>query len=413
MKTYLQNQSGNKVLLFFLGIALCHATVLFGINLSLADIFIVVLLSCLLFEKRLRIPRIYFSFFLFIGIGSFIAAFWIHTNVFELVVPASAVFKGLVKMGIVFLYLLLGYHSTQSDREWVYHGFACGTLLMAILSVIYSVFSLQFLRNILYYWDVRFFGLMNDPNYFALLQILGILYFHFSKRIHDGGRILAIGFLIFSILASGSKSGVLTLLLVGIVLVVEERTLLKHPKILFGSLFFVGFIIFAAYFFRGGFLTFQEVLTGRLPAFSRFTGLITDFQGAISADGSTRDIAFRHGLFLIAHSPLFGVGVGAYSDLTRHLFGDITLAHNTYIQMAAEWGLPLTIFLWTYVIHSLNCVGTLMDGCGENKKFLYACIVLMISSLALSLNHARHLWLLIGALDAIIQKNQQKILQGW
>jgi O-antigen ligase len=67
-----------------------------------------------------------------------------------------------------------------------------------------------------------------------------------------------------------------------------------------------------------------------------------------------RTAAWKAGLRMVGHNPLIGVGVGAFKPLMKYYQepgeGEIQhIAHNTYLEIAAEMGLPgLLVFLMMY-----------------------------------------------------------------
>jgi O-antigen ligase len=67
---------------------------------------------------------------------------------------------------------------------------------------------------------------------------------------------------------------------------------------------------------------------------------------------------WKHGLRLIAENPLLGVGAGAFvvAEGSLHKTGGWLAPHNTFIQVAAELGLPgLAVFLFLLYRGFVNC----------------------------------------------------------
>src|SRR5699024_6808621 len=146
------------------------------------------------------------------------------------------------------------------------------------------------------------------------------------------------------------------------------------------------------------------------PGFQRITELFTDFDGAISDSGSTRDIAWGNAIKLIQLSPIAGIGIGGYSKITMFLFGSPTIAHNTYLQLAVEWGLILATISIGYLIFLM--IVTAYDFSEKREliqKVRFMLLAFLIGSFALSLNNARLLWVLVGALVCCFyQSNKNK-----
>ena len=81
------------------------------------------------------------------------------------------------------------------------------------------------------------------------------------------------------------------------------------------------------------------------------------------------------------------------------------LAHKTFLQLAAEWGIPLTVALFTFISIILIKSNTVNESNTEISIVLRDIIILLlVGSMAISLNNARVLWLFLGALVFLIRK---------
>ncbi|MDD4146844.1 MAG: hypothetical protein PHS83_07135, partial [Clostridia bacterium] len=73
-------------------------------------------------------------------------------------------------------------------------------------------------------------------------------------------------------------------------------------------------------------------------------------------------------------------------------------AENTYLQLAAEWGLPVAIIFFSYLFYVISKATFSRKNKGETDSILRdILIIFLISSLAISLNHARLFWVVLGA----------------
>jgi len=68
-----------------------------------------------------------------------------------------------------------------------------------------------------------------------------------------------------------------------------------------------------------------------------------------------RTTVYRDSVKLIADNPIFGVGPGMYEWRFRpYQTVDARLwfnrAHNDYLQSAAEWGIPMAVMFWGFVV---------------------------------------------------------------
>jgi len=101
----------------------------------------------------------------------------------------------------------------------------------------------------------------------------------------------------------------------------------------------------------------------------------------------------------VGSSPIFGVGVGTYTGITTAMWGVGAIAHNTYIQLAAEWGLPMSLFFFATIFWQL--IGSTIKGkSGSELRIVYRdiIVVFLLGSFAISLNNARLLWITLGLL---------------
>ena len=145
-----------------------------------------------------------------------------------------------------------------------------------------------------------------------------------------------------------------------------------------------------------------------IPASKRILSLFIDFKGAFSGEGQS-DQNVENSIRNFAHSPLTGIGVGTYSGIAELLSGSRAIAHNTYLQLLAQYGLPLTAMFISYVAYII------IKATFNNKELIRndytimtlrdIIIILLIGSLAISLNNARIFWLVLGSLAFYLKTN--------
>nr|WP_245350083.1 O-antigen ligase family protein [Cytobacillus eiseniae] len=250
---------------------------------------------------------------------------------------------------------------------------------------------------------------MNDPNYFSVLQVTALVYFTRVKTIPLRFKYFAILILILSVLVSGSKTGIITLFSYFFIRIIEYTLISKEKKtkkiILQLSLIFA--LLAIAFIIIRGFPTLLNMLSSAVPAFSRIEPLFTDFDEAISGNGSDRADTWKVAYLIIQHSPLIGTGIGSYTHIAAETFYYNNVAHNTFLQITAEWGIPLAVLFFTFI-------GRLIVKSSNSRKSNFEMnyilrdilIILLIGSMAISLNNARVLWLVIGALLSSLGKKQ-------
>ena len=170
---------------------------------------------------------------------------------------------------------------------------------------------------------------LNDVNYFALMCVLMLpLPFAYAGTASTRqSRILwSLGgvAMLAEIIQTGSRGGFLAL---GAVALVVGLRLSPRPARTFGGL--VAVVIVLA-------LLLPTPLLSRLMPSTEATG--------VHRSNEARMIAIDAGLRMIADNPFAGVGAGNFG-LYKRMWADVfpegpNLAHNTYIELAAELGLP-------------------------------------------------------------------------
>jgi O-antigen ligase len=151
---------------------------------------------------------------------------------------------------------------------------------------------------------------------------------------------------------------------------------------------------------------FLNGLTASIPALARIELLFTDFSSAFSENGSGRNITWKVALQLIQLSPVIGIGIGTYSNIAIELFHQSDISHNTFLQLSAEWGIPLAFIFFIYVFFILgSATFTRKPNWDHNLILRDIIIILLIGSMAISLNNARILWLVLGALVSSLNRD--------
>src|SRR5699024_4830073 len=92
-----------------------------------------------------------------------------------------------------------------------------------------------------------------------------------------------------------------------------------------------------------------EYLLTALPSLERVLTIFTNIDSAVSESGSGRSVAWNTSIEIIKLSPLIGIGIANYIQLSTQFFGVGNIAHNTYLQLLAEWGMPLALLFLSYV----------------------------------------------------------------
>lgn len=383
--------------LVLMGIALNQSSELRGINFSFADLILSVIVIHLILRRMLVFPFKPLLFFLAISVMTIFSATLLVPSRFPYNPEPLRILNDYTKLLAAFLYFLVGYNLERMERghkilKWFTIA-SCAIGLLAFLPFMRSRISH------LYFGSDRYRGLMNDPNYFSVLQSCAIAYVFGTQR-HALKKYVALFILVGSILMSASKTGMVTL---GVYLCLklmeplfQRKYKLGHVILRLGTVSLV--LVLAPILFGKGDDILNYMVT-LIPQFERVAVLFRNFGLAMSGGGSSRDITWQTGIKLVGSSPIFGVGVETYTGITTAMWGAGAIAHNTYIQLAAEWGLPMSLFFFATIFWQL--IGSTIKGkSGSELRIVYRdiIVVFLLGSFAISLNNARLLWITLGLL---------------
>lgn len=167
---------------------------------------------------------------------------------------------------------------------------------------------------------------VGDPNYFALSVVLCMpfAFYMFWEESHLPIRLFSLGCLLLMLTAltlSGSRGGFLGLVAASLFLIWRSRRRVRN-LVLLTALAVPLFLVAPA----------SPLLRLLHPAYQD-----------VSAEDSRLEL-WRAGLRMIAQHPMTGIGLGNYKGVVTHYEADDKnlekIAHNTYIELAAETGLP-------------------------------------------------------------------------
>lgn len=404
----LANGSGTSVvltvLLILLGISLNHASVIGRFNLSVADIIAPVVLVVLAATGRVAFPRRATLFFLVVLIqGIFIGAY--VTPIWSGAETTMGVISGVIKLLASFIYFVVGYSLLRYGlAQPVLRGFVVGAVFIGTFGVA-SLLGIPVPgTGSMLFGGFRFIGLMNDPNYFSIVQCAALAILLTSRMFKSLARTVAALILAVSVLASGSKTGAIVLIAVALWFTVA---LLRRPGVakrsgLLALKLLAAFLCLLVVVWAFAPTLFNDLISSLQGnrSIDRISSIFGDLGEAANQDGSSRGNAWQQAIELFQMSPVFGVGVGAYGSTAGAVFGNPVLAHNTFLQLLVEWGLPLTVYFFGWVL-------TLLFG---SKRVTFerevwvigrnVLAVFLVGSMAISLNNARLFWLALGIVAA-------------
>ncbi len=409
------NQNTNRdyylnVLLILLSVFIQQSTVILNVNTSFSDI--IVILLCIYLYKRYRqcehthLKYVWIFFTVLLTYRIIITLIFVIFN-HELNIGLKEICGSIFKISMVFIYFLAGYHLTLYRKQAVVFmkSYIVSSLVIASLCIIGMITHAPLLLEFCFYDIVRARGLMNDPNYFALTQIVTlILIFKFVKPF--GLKMAAAIITIGAIFTSGSKTSlVILVILIGyyaiFLLLKIAKQSYKHLLITLGLIMLM--IISTVKIIISNF----EVIE-RIPSAARMLSVFSEGTASINVGGSNRILVWQNGIDIIRYTYGFGIGLLEYTHVGQQINNVGFVAHNTLIQIVAEWGAVFTIiFIYLLIqrLYQLLKVRKIQD----NYNYLIIISgVIVIYSMTVSLNNSRYVALIIGLIFGIGKYISQK-----
>ena len=412
----IEDKGINRLFVFLfimMAIFLNQSSVMFGINISISDFLCVFILIYLILKNKLLLPFAPTIFFLFLSaVLLFTAAFYVPYK-FYYNPDLSSILIAYIKLAVVFVYFIIGYSVPYLNSELiekVVKWYSIAALLIGLLGIVFTILNIKLFSGVLYMWNIRFRGFMSDPNYFAIIQISALVYFSRIRNIKVLHQVLYYLLIFISILISGSKTGLITLSCYSIFRILEFIFKSPHKGGLINKyIILVVLFVLILIGFTGVFQDLITYISSIIPAFARIQYLFTDFYAAISSSGSSRESVWSMAIEIIKDSPIIGVGVGTYIGIAVSIMDGGTVAHNTYLQLFSEWGIPLSIIFFSYIFYKV-VMGSVYSYNDLNISLILRdiIIVFLIGSMAISLNNARMFWLFIGAIEFITTINRKR-----
>ncbi|AQX16741.1 MULTISPECIES: O-antigen ligase family protein [Tessaracoccus] len=389
-------------LLIPVGVLLNQSDVVFGINLSLADpVALLLLLTATLFSN-LKVPHRPLVFFLLVSTVTLSVSLWLVPLWVTSGASLQTVLRDYAKACASFGFFVIGVNLVRVGRTWaLMRAFVVAAVAVGAIGMLSLLLPAVRTLEVFFFGGFRFRGLINDPNYYSALAVTALALLWRDPRARSWHRMVGTLSLIGATLATGSKTGAMVLAVwISWRLLGDSRSPADAPASFGGRrlLTVAGLVITTALVLsfanpdRSGKLA---AAVASIPALNRIAPLLTNFGSAIAQDGSSRDAVWGNAMSLIEMSPIAGVGMGTYLEVSRAANGVPLLAHNTVLQLAAEWGLPLAalFFIWA--------AGLLFRRPGPGSRATWlagrdALLVLLVASTGVSLNNARTFWLLLG-----------------
>lgn len=374
--------------------------VIFGANISIADFFLISASLYLIFKNKILLPFLPTLYFLIVSVFVLYNTVFLIPYKFMVNPGLSDVLEDYIKLIIVFIYFIIGYTLANLGLiEKAVKWYSIFGLLIGIIGVIFTILNLNLFSEILFVYAPRFNGLMNDPNYFSIIQVSVFVYFSRNKDLKRFYKWIILILIILSILVSGSKTGLITLLSYLTLRILESLfNWRRNPSKVITQTFLFGLLIILITISRNVIINLIGQMTSIIPVFSRVEAIFTDFNSAISGSGSARDVTWEAAMEIISSFPILGIGIGTYTSIADQLYGVEAIAHNTYLQLFSEWGILLPFILFMSILTLIIKV-TFGKEAKTDLNFILRDIVIvfLLGSLAISLNNARMFWVFLGA----------------
>ena len=388
-----------------------HSTRAAGFNLSLADPLVVVTFIALAVARKAILPPYILVYFSVLAAVSVSTAVFVTPALFGTVADGT-ILADLAKLIVCLVYLVCGIGlASLRAHMTILRWFAMGTAAIAFAGVAMELTGVRLFPEITFYGNLRYRGLMVDPNYWAVLACSAIAFFARDRLLNRGLRAVLIVGLVFAILLSASKTGFISLVVLTAILLLE-RTVKSRRRVELTAMLAIASM--GLVLMWNNFMAFLQELVERyndiLPQLNRISVLFNDPIGAVSEGGSGRSATWEGGLAIIESSPFLGVGIGSYPAVNDSLFGSTSVAHNTYLQIAAEWGLPLTLsfLVWLVILLARSSKIARTHAAPSDVLVLRdMIIVFLIGSMSLSLNNARMFWLFLGMMVFLISVKRE------
>ncbi|MDK0574922.1 O-antigen ligase family protein [Clostridium perfringens] len=393
-----------KYIYFIFGLFLNHTNIIFGLNSSFSDIIMIMIMIHII-GIGLELPYKATMFFCTLSILLIFVPTFFVPYYLDVYIEGRNILINYFKYLVSFGYFILGYNIMKRNFQgYVLKGFLTSSIIVATLGIIAVITNNYYIKSTLFLSGVRLQGIMNDPNYFVVHQICSfiIVIINVRKKSVRNIMLLILG---LSIFLSGSKTGLISWIMVMLIFINFKliSTKINYKKISKIIIIFIIIIVFIL-ISKNVLSNIINNLSVNVPSVGRVLKLFTNFSEAITGDGSSRTDTWQTALNMMGLSPIFGIGAGSYLTIANRIFNSGVLAHNTYLQLLCEWGIPFTILFFLWVFYNCQCAirnknnqlyGNIANTCG------YIILTFLLGSLSISLNNARFFWLVLGFIIAL------------
>ncbi|WP_142433759.1 O-antigen ligase family protein [Enterococcus mundtii] len=387
-----------KRIVFLIGFTINITQVILGINISVSDVFMFILLLLLLFTKSIYMTKKTTMYFIFLLIFRLLSTIqlttWLDISISFL--PIFITFQKFIISLSYFILFISCLKINSKIQDDFFKGLKYGSFILGGLSILLYFVGPEILRNIILFGDIRMRGFMNDPNYFAYMQICGFCIWYLREFKYKIINLFAVIIYPTTIFLSASKTGLVAFIFMFSILTINKIFSKQLSSASLAKLFLIisGCLILV-YIFNDSIVNNLSTFTQAVPQLDRIRIVFENFSGAITEGGSGRLYAWDTANKLIVDTNFMGIGFMDYSIVAQSITGSPIIAHNTFLQLAVEWGaIPLFIGLVYLTIQIFYEV--------IKRNWIVVALVLttIIFSFSISLQNARILWILLAILFA-------------
>ena len=258
------------------------------------------------------------------------------------ILPHVALIRGksIVQMTTLFF---LSYQSVKDEKDV---GFLLDAYLIGVFIMYGRILMIYGSDGIARAFDSKYrLGLLvNEPNALGRYSAIAYVICLFKALFNQDKKYYIIGLAcIFMAFASGSRQGIL-ILLVGIIVMLflkSKNNLSKFMRTLLIVLLFISTTV---------------ILAETFPIFDRYNRLIILFLGEGHSDGSLliRSMLIKYGFELFFKKPLVGYGIGQFVAFSQEVFGRNIASHNGFIEVLVSYGILITILYYSVFLKILK-----------------------------------------------------------
>jgi len=368
-------------------------------GITLSDIFLILLLFYLLIKtKKINYfqKKVILIFTIFLILYIFESILHISFSLYNF----SELFLVADKVAFIYFYVIIIIFIlliNQIDVNKVTKSIQFSIIVNAI--IVPYIYLFMHLGSYL-----KLTGLFVKPNQLAFFLILSPIILIIISYIKNNSfkSIYSINLFVFLLyipmLATASKSGLITLVLIQLVIFIYAYNYMHKLK----KSVFISFFIMAIISFNP--LTFESSVKNLIeyfPQFSRVANFL--FAEDIETQDTFRIINNREGKEIFFNNPLIGIGFGGdvFHTSTGHEL------HNTYIRLLACLGVLGTIMFFSLNIYFLYLSKKII----KSNIFIYLFSIIYIYGIYHDIFTSRYYYILFASLIYFILIKQRKVFR--